>query len=69
MKPHDPAVGEPVGDLRARSVSEITSIPFDGFAIGGVSVGEGFDDMTRVVRFTAPLLPENLPDVRHGTIT
>jgi queuine tRNA-ribosyltransferase len=53
-------------DLRARSAAEITAIPFDGFAIGGVSVGEGFDVMTRVVRFTAPLLPENLPRYLMG---
>jgi queuine tRNA-ribosyltransferase len=53
-------------DLRARSVAEITAIPFDGFAIGGVSVGEGFDVMDRVVRFTAPLLPEELPRYLMG---
>jgi queuine tRNA-ribosyltransferase len=53
-------------DLRARSVAELTAIPFDGFAIGGVSVGEGFDIMDRVVRFTAPLLPENLPRYLMG---
>src|SRR5262249_54400832 len=53
-------------DLRKRSAAEITAIEFDGFAIGGVSVGEGFDVMDRVVRFTAPLLPEKLPRYLMG---
>jgi queuine tRNA-ribosyltransferase len=53
-------------DLRARSVAELTAIPFDGFAIGGVSVGEGFDVMNAVVRFTAPLLPTDLPRYLMG---
>jgi queuine tRNA-ribosyltransferase len=53
-------------DLRRRSAREITAIDFDGFAIGGVSVGEGFDVMDAVVGFTAPLLPETLPRYLMG---
>jgi len=53
-------------DLRARSAKALTALPFDGYAIGGVSVGEGFDAMERVVRFTAPLLPERLPRYLMG---
>jgi queuine tRNA-ribosyltransferase len=53
-------------DLRAQSVAEITAVPFDGFAIGGVSVGEGFDIMNAVVRYTAPLLPTDLPRYLMG---
>ncbi len=52
--------------LREQSVREITAIPFDGFAIGGVSVGEGFDLMQTVVRHAAPLLPERLPRYLMG---
>ncbi len=52
--------------LRRRSAREITDIDFDGFAIGGVSVGEGFDLMRKVVGITAPLLPENLPRYLMG---
>jgi len=52
--------------LREQSAREITAIPFDGFAIGGVSVGEGFDLMQTVVRHAAPLLPENLPRYLMG---
>jgi queuine tRNA-ribosyltransferase len=53
-------------DLRARSAAEICALPFDGFAIGGVSVGEGFESMVRVVRLTAPLLPEMQPRYLMG---
>ena len=52
--------------LREQSAREITAIPFDGFAIGGVSVGEGFDLMQTVVRHAAPLLPEHLPRYLMG---
>jgi queuine tRNA-ribosyltransferase len=44
-------------DLRARHADTIGAMPFDGFAIGGVSVGEKAEDIDRVVRVTAPLLP------------
>ncbi len=53
-------------DLREKSAAALTALPFDGFAIGGVSVGEGFENMERVVRFTAPLLPERLPRYLMG---
>ena len=53
-------------DLREKSAAALTALPFDGFAIGGVSVGEGFESMERVVRFTAPLLPERLPRYLMG---
>ncbi|MCB0343915.1 MAG: tRNA guanosine(34) transglycosylase Tgt [Bdellovibrionales bacterium] len=43
--------------LRKRSVEEICSLEFDGFAIGGVSVGEPIDEMWRIIDETAPLLP------------
>jgi queuine tRNA-ribosyltransferase len=53
-------------DLRQKSAREITKIDFDGFAIGGVSVGEGHDLMQRVVGFTAPLLPSDKPRYLMG---
>ena len=46
-------------DLRARAVRQVTSLDLPGYAIGGVSVGEGHEAMIRVVRHTAPLMPEN----------
>ena len=53
-------------DLRRRSARQITSLPFDGFAIGGVSVGEGHELMKRITAVTAPLLPEDLPRYLMG---
>lgn len=46
-------------DLRQQSIDEICSLPFDGFAIGGVSVGEPTEMQRPVVSFAAPQLPSN----------
>ncbi len=46
-------------DLRIESADFISSLPFDGVAIGGVSVGEPTDMQYPVVQFTAPMLPAN----------
>ncbi|MCA9321405.1 MAG: tRNA guanosine(34) transglycosylase Tgt [Planctomycetes bacterium] len=53
-------------DLRERSAEQITAIDFDGFAIGGVSVGEGSDLMKSVTEWAAPLLPAHLPRYLMG---
>ena len=53
-------------DLREKSARSITAVDFDGFAIGGVSVGEGHELMKKVTAWTAPLLPENLPRYLMG---
>ena len=46
-------------DLRAKAVKQVTSLNLPGYAIGGVSVGEGHDAMVRIVKHTAPLMPED----------
>jgi queuine tRNA-ribosyltransferase len=46
-------------DLRRESAELISSLPFDGVAIGGVSVGEPTELQYPVVKFTAPLLPKD----------
>ena len=56
-------------DLRAQSAAHVTSLDFDGCAIGGVSVGESQDEMFDVTSFTAPLLPENKPRYLMGVGT
>ncbi len=56
-------------DLRRRSVEEICALPFDGFAIGGVSVGEGKDLQREAVAGTAPMLPDSLPRYLMGVGT
>lgn len=46
-------------DLRKKAVDELLSIGFDGYAIGGVSVGEPNDIIHEISAYTASLLPEN----------
>jgi len=56
-------------DLRARSVADLLAIGFDGYAIGGLAVGEGQAEMFRVLDHTAPLLPEDRPRYLMGVGT
>ncbi len=56
-------------DLRRAHAEELTREPFDGFAVGGVSVGETTEDIDRVVRLTAPLLPRDKPRYLMGVGT
>ncbi len=44
-------------DLRERSVFELMEIGFDGYAVGGLSVGEEKEEMDRLCRYSAALLP------------
>ena len=53
-------------DLRAESAATITAHPFDGFAIGGVSVGEPTEMQHPVVHYAAPLLPKDKPRYLMG---
>lgn len=48
-------------ELRARSIDEITALDFDGYALGGLSVGEPRPDMLDAVAWAAPLLPADRP--------
>ena len=48
-------------ELRARSIDEITGLAFDGYALGGLAVGEGKDEMLDCVEWAAPRLPEAKP--------
>lgn len=53
-------------DLRRESAEFITNQPFDGFAVGGVSVGEPTEMQYPVVKFAAPLLPKDKPRYLMG---
>ena len=53
-------------DLRSQSVDEITSVDFDGYAIGGLSVGEPEPEMLQMAAHTAPLLPSSKPRYAMG---
>jgi len=48
-------------DLREQSARELVAMDFDGYALGGLSVGEDRETRERVIRETVPLLPENKP--------
>jgi len=53
-------------ELRKRSAQALIEIGFDGYAIGGVSVGEPEDEMMRAVESGAQFLPENKPRYAMG---
>ncbi len=55
--------------LRDESASKLIGIGFDGYAIGGLSVGEPKDDMRRILAHTAPLLPQDKPRYLMGVGT
>jgi queuine tRNA-ribosyltransferase len=55
--------------LRDRSLAGLTAIGFDGYAIGGLSVGEPKEDMLRILRHTAPQLPVDRPRYLMGVGT
>ena len=54
------------GDLRAQSAARLCALGFDGYAIGGLAVGEGQDAMFAVLDATAPLLPADRPRYLMG---
>ncbi|HEX3466134.1 MAG TPA: tRNA guanosine(34) transglycosylase Tgt [Candidatus Elarobacter sp.] len=56
-------------DLRARSAAELVALDLPGYAIGGLSVGESREEMDRVARFTAALLPREKPRYLMGVGT
>jgi queuine tRNA-ribosyltransferase len=56
-------------DLRERSARELVSMGFDGYAIGGVSVGEPPEEMIRQVEMAAPFLPPDKPRYLMGVGT
>jgi queuine tRNA-ribosyltransferase len=55
--------------LRAESAAGLLEIGFDGYAIGGLSVGEPKEDMIRILQTTTPLLPADKPRYLMGVGT
>lgn len=53
-------------DLRDLSLKGLVNIGFDGYAIGGLSVGEPKEDMMRILEHTAPQMPEDKPRYLMG---
>ena len=56
-------------DLRRESLERTAEVGFDGYAIGGLSVGEEKDVMYEVVEAIAPLMPEERPRYLMGVGT
>jgi queuine tRNA-ribosyltransferase len=56
-------------DLRDASLAALVAIGFDGYAIGGMSVGEPKDEMMRVLERLAPRLPAHCPRYLMGVGT
>jgi queuine tRNA-ribosyltransferase len=63
------AQGSIYSDLRKISAQQITSLPFDGFAAGGLSVGEPKDAMREMAALTAAMLPAARPRYLMGVGT
>lgn len=56
-------------DLRRRSATQITSLGFDGFAVGGLSVGEPKQAMREMAALSATMLPADKPRYLMGVGT
>ena len=61
--------GSTFEDLRAESARALTEIGFEGYAIGGLAVGEGQEEMFRTLDFSVPMLPETHPRYLMGVGT
>lgn len=58
--------GSTFEDLRQESADALLQIGFEGYAIGGLAVGEGQDEMFRALDFTTPMLPADRPRYLMG---
>jgi len=58
--------GSTYKDLRAMSIEGLLAIGFDGYAVGGLSVGEPKEIMHEMIRFVGPLLPQDRPRYLMG---
>ena len=56
-------------DIRIRHAREIAALNLDGYAIGGLAVGESHEDMYRILDVVVPNLPENKPTYLMGVGT
>jgi queuine tRNA-ribosyltransferase len=58
--------GSTYADLRKESAQRLVETGFDGYAIGGLAVGEGHEAMCDTISLTAPLLPKERPRYLMG---
>jgi queuine tRNA-ribosyltransferase len=53
-------------ELREKSAADLNKLNFDGYAIGGLAVGEPAEEMYSITDFTTDLMPENKPRYLMG---
>jgi queuine tRNA-ribosyltransferase len=58
--------GSTFRNLREKSAKELIDIGFDGYAIGGLAVGEGHNLMVETLEYTEPMLPKSKPRYLMG---
>ncbi len=56
-------------DIRVRHATEITKLNLDGYAVGGLAVGESHEDMYRILDAVVPHLPQDKPTYLMGVGT
>ena len=56
-------------ELRESSINSLVKIGFEGYAIGGLSVGEPIEEMIKIVNFVSPLMPKDKPRYLMGVGT
>ncbi|MDQ1352632.1 MAG: queuine tRNA-ribosyltransferase [Acidobacteriota bacterium] len=56
-------------DLRQQSLEELSSLDFDGYAVGGLSVGETREEFERVICFVCPRMSQAKPRYLMGSGT
>ncbi|MBC5660060.1 tRNA guanosine(34) transglycosylase Tgt [Anaerosacchariphilus sp. NSJ-68] len=56
-------------DIRIEHAKQISELDLDGYAIGGLAVGETHEDMYRIIEAVTPYLPENKPTYLMGVGT
>ena len=61
--------GSTYEDLRIRHMQQITEMDLDGYAIGGLAVGEEAEEMYRIIEAVEPYMPENKPRFLMGVGT
>jgi queuine tRNA-ribosyltransferase len=61
--------GSTYDDLRINHMKEIAGLDLDGYAIGGLAVGEPTEEMYRIIDLVEPFMPENKPRYLMGVGT
>lgn len=56
-------------DIRIEHAKQIAELDLDGYALGGLAVGESHEDMYRIIEATVPYLPQNKPTYLMGVGT